>query len=172
MTGRWRIRIATIVIVWIAVVAALAFMEMRPSVTVLAAIVVAGAVVVWSMLDIGDVAAAVDWRATSDGGVSTRGADTRVRVLRRQISDPSALEGRTALHRSLITLVDEALRTTHGVDRFEQPTLAARVMGPHLTSFATSTPTSSDVLADPALLSSLIDQIERLSTEPHHQEIR
>ena len=172
MTTRWRVRIATLVIVWVAVVTTLALMQMRPAVTVLGAIAVAAAVVTWSMLDVGDVAAAVDWRANSDSGVSTRGSDTRVRVLRRQISDPNAMEGRAGLHRSLLGLVDDALRTTHGVDRLEQPTLAARLMGPHITAFAASTPTSSDVLADPSRLAALLDQIERLSTEPHHQEIR
>jgi hypothetical protein len=171
VTARRRLRIATVALAWIVAVTALALMDMRPSVTVLAAISVAAASVMWLLLDVGDVAAPVDWRAHSDGGVSTRGADTRVRVLRRQISDPNALEGRIALHRSLLDLVDDALHAAHGVDRLEQPVLAARLMGPLVTSFTTS-PTAGDLLIDPSRLNALLDEIERLSTEPRHQEIR
>ncbi len=171
MNVRWRLRIAGLVLVWIGVVTALALMDMRPSVTVLAAISIAVASVIWLLLDLGDVAAPVDWRAHSDGGVSTRGADTRVRVLRRQISDPHAMEGRTALHRSLLGIIDDSLHATHGVDRAAEPVRAARLMGPIVTAFTTS-PAAGDLLADPSRFNALLDEIERLSSEPRHQEIR
>lgn len=171
MSGRWRLRIATVTGLWFATVVALAVMDMRPSVTVLAAVAVAIAGILWLMLDLGDLAAPVDWRAYSDGGTSIRGADTRVRVLRRQISDGRALDGSAALQRSLVSVVDDVLATAHGIDRVGQPTQAAAVLGPRLQGFVDA-PVSGDLLADPARLASVLDEIERLADRSRSQETR
>ncbi len=171
MTGRWRLRIASVAGLWFATVVVLAVMDMRPSVTVLAAVAVAIASVLWLLLDLGDLAAPVDWRAYSDGGTSLRGADTRVRVLRRQISDGRALDGSAALQRSLVSLVDDVLATAHGIDRTGQPTQASAVLGPRLQGFVDA-PVSGDLLADPARLASVLDEIERLAASSRPQETR
>jgi hypothetical protein len=171
MSMRWRLRIATVAAVWLAMVVGLALMHMRPAVTVLAAIAVAAACVLWLMLDVGDLAAPVDWRAYSDSGVSIRGADTRVRVLRRQISDGRALDGSASLHRSLVSLVDDLLESTHGIDRAEHPAIAARVLGPQLQGFVDAPP-SGDLLADTNRLASILDLIEQLDDRTRPQETR
>jgi len=171
MSGKWRLRIASVAGAWFATVVALALMDMRPSVTVLAAVVVSIACILWLLLDVGDVAAPVDWRAYSDGGVSIRGADSRVRVLRRQISDGRALDGSAALQRALVSLVDDLLATAHGIDRAARPAQAADVLGPRLQTFVDS-PVSGDLLADPERLASILDQIERLAERSRPQETR
>jgi hypothetical protein len=171
MSARWRLRIATVTVLWFATVVALAVMEMRPSVTVLAAVAVSIACILWLLLDLGDLAEPVDWRAYSDGGTSIRGADSRVRVLRRQISDGRALDGSVSLQRALVSLVDDLLATSHGIDRVERPTEAADILGPRLQGFVDA-PVSGDLLADPERLATILDQIERLAERSRPQETR
>jgi hypothetical protein len=137
---------------------------------VLFGISVTVACAIWLLLDLGDLVAPVDWRAHSDGGVSTRGADARVRVLRRQLSDGLTLDGRS-LHRSLVSLIDDALRTVHGIDPAADPQLAELVMGPELAAFVRNA-SPSDLESDPTRLAALIARIERLCVDPTSQETR
>jgi hypothetical protein len=171
MSNRWRFRIAAMAGLWIATVVVMAVMDMRPAVTVLAAVAIAIASILWLLLDLGDLAAPVDWRAYSDGGASMRGADARVRVLRRQISDGRALDGSAALQRSLVSLVDDLLATSHGVDRVARPTQAATVLGPRLQAFVDA-PVSGNLLAHPERLAAILDEIERLADPSRPLETR
>jgi hypothetical protein len=165
MTTTWRIRALTFVGIWAAAVVVLGLMDMRPAVVSLAAVTVAVAAVLFFVLDVGDVAAPVDWRATSDGGTSARGADARVGVLRRQISDGRALDGPSTLHRTLVGLVDDALAAHHRLDRSAQPERARVLMGDELARFVDGT-TAPAVLADPRQLSTILARIESLATPP------
>ncbi|MFN6118719.1 MAG: hypothetical protein ACK5CE_03630, partial [Actinomycetes bacterium] len=64
MTRR-RVRLAVLVGGWAAAVGVFGVLQMRPAVTVIAAIVVAVAASLWWVLDVSDVAARTDWRATA-----------------------------------------------------------------------------------------------------------
>ena len=162
MSTVWRLRIASLVGIWLAAVGALALMDMRPAVVALAAITAAAGAVLFVVLDLGDVAAPVDWRAVSDAGTSIRGADARVGVLRRQIADGRVLDGPSTLHRSLVELVDDALRTHHRIDRTMQPAQARAVLGDELVRFVEGTGAAA-TLADPARLSVVLDRLEALT---------
>lgn len=165
MTRRWWTRLLTFVGIWLAAVAVLGLMDMRPSVTALAAITAAVAGVLFVVLDVGDLAVPVDWRATSDGGTSARAADARVGFLRRQISDGRALDGPSVLHHTLVGLVDDALITHHRVDRRADPERARALMGEELAQFVDGH-TAPAVLADARQLSTTIARIESLAIPP------
>ncbi len=164
MSRTWWLRIAGTAAAWAAAVTALALLEMRPAVVALAAIVVAGAVVLWVLLDLGDVAEPVEWRATSDLGAATRHADTRLLLLYRRVADQRALDQGHALHRGLVELVDDALRSRHGVDRAVDPGAAAAVLGPQLAAFVTGAAVPR--AADPVQLAALLDRIEHVCLGP------
>ena len=83
----------------------------------------------------------------------------------------AALDGSAALQRSLVSLVDDVLATAHGIDRTGQPTQASAVLGPRLQGFVDA-PVSGDLLADPARLASVLDEIERLAASSRPQETR
>lgn len=163
MSRIWRVRVIAVGMLWVATVATLALLDMRPSVVALAAIAGAVAAVLFLMLDLADVAAPVDWRAVSDGGATARGSDTRVRVLRRQISDGRALEGGTALHRTLVELIDDALVAHHRIDRWSEPDRARAVLGDELSRVVGSSAAAA-LVADPARLAAVLDRIERLAS--------
>lgn len=162
---QWRRRIGIAVAAWLGAVLVLAVTSMRPAVVGLAAVTAAGAAVLWLVLDLSDVSAPVDWRAHSDASAATRGADARVRVLRRQITDGRMLDGPSALHRSLVEIVDDALRAHHRIDRSSDPSRAADVLGRPLYEFVVSASPGPE-LADPRRLAGWLDQIEYVCTPP------
>jgi hypothetical protein len=174
MSRRWRLRLGAGAAAWAATVAVFSLLQMRPAVVPLAAITAAVAVVLWVLLDLGDVAQPVDWRATSDVGSGARGTDVRLAVLSRQVSDARALDGGRSLQRALVALVDDALRTRHGIDRATDPDGAAAALGPELASFTSvaslDTPPGAspvtELTADPARLAQLLDRIEYLCLAP------
>lgn len=155
----WRWRLALIGAGWLAIVTALALLEMRPAVVALAAIVGAVAAVLWVVLDVSDLAAPLDWRAHADMGGTTRGADARVRVLRRQIFDGHTFDGSSAIQRTLLSLVDDSLRARHGIDREREPRMAAEVLGPDLVSLVSNPDTAA--WSDPVRLARVLDHVER-----------
>ena len=170
---RWSWRVLALVAGWAGAVAALGLLQMRPAVTVLAALAGVVAATLWMVLDVSDVAVRADWRATADGSGTTGGGDARVGALRRQIADARVFEDNTSLHRSLVALADEALRL-HGVDRTTQPARAAALLGPPLTSFVSLAP-DREVIGDPRRLDVLVSRLEQLAAgppAPSPQEIR
>lgn len=174
MSRRWRLRLGGAAAAWAATVAAFALLGMRPAVVPLAAITAAVAVVLWVLLDLGDVAQPVDWRATSDIGAGARGTDARLALLHRQVSDARSLDGGRSLQRALVALVDDALRSRHDIDRVADPDAAAAVLGPELVSFTSvawldAAPDASPLTAlaaDPARLAQVLDRIEHLCLAP------
>lgn len=158
---RWSWRSMALVGGWAGSVAVLGLLQMRPAVTVLAALAGVVAATLWMVLDVSDVAVRTDWRASADGSGTTRGGDARVGALRRQIADARAFDDSTSLHRSLVELADEALRL-HGVDRLAQPSRAAALLGPQLTAFVSHAP-DREVIGDARRLDTLVSRLEQLT---------
>lgn len=160
----WRWRTAVVGGGWLAAVTALALLEMRPAVVALAAIVTAIASVLWLVLDVSDLAAPLDWRGHADVGGTARGSDARVRVLRRQIFDGNTLDGSSAVQRTLVTLIDDALLAHHGIDRAASPDAAAAVLGPDLVALVHAADASA--WSDPVRLGRVLDHVERFVAAP------
>lgn len=161
MSGRWRVRATTIGSIWALVFAVMAWLEMGPRPVLLAGIAAALAAGLWLMLDVSDIAAPAAWAAAYDTGGTRRGADSRLRLLHRQIQHaPSHDEGRV-LHRLLVDLIDDRLLAEHGIDRAVEPARAAAELGADLAAFVTVLP-SARQLSNPAFLSSILTRIEAL----------
>jgi hypothetical protein len=149
MSARWRARAITSAIGWALIVALMSWLQMGPRPVLLAGIAAAIATALWLMLDLSDVAAPAAWGAASHTGGTRRGADSRLRLLHRQIEHaPSHDEGRV-LHRLLVDLVDDRLLAEHGIDRTVEPDRA-------------TTAPSARRLGNPAFLSSILTRIEAL----------
>ncbi len=162
MTRR-RVRLAVLVGGWAAAVAVFGVLQMRPAVTVIAAIVVAVAASLWWVLDVSDVAARTDWRATADTSGSAAGSDARVSALRRQILDARIFVDDTSLSRALVSLVDDVLQR-RGIDRSREPDRAAVLLGPQLGSFIAD-PSDRALLGDPRRLDLVVRRLEQLSAD-------
>lgn len=162
MTRR-RLRLAVLVGGWVAAVAVFGVLEMRPAVTVIAAIVVAVAASLWWVLDVSDVAARTDWRATADTSGSAAGSDARVSALRRQILDARIFVDDTSLSRALVSLVDDVL-LRWGIDRAQEPERAAALLGPQLGQFVAD-PSDRALLGDPRRLDLVVRRLEQLSAD-------
>lgn len=161
MSTRWPARVVTAGSIWAMVVALMAWLEMGPRPVLLAGIAAALATALWLMLDLSDVAAPAAWSAASTTDGTRRGADSRLRLLHRQIEHaPSHDEGRV-LHRLLVELIDDRLLADHCIDRTVQPDRAAAELGTDLAGFVAATP-SAKRLGDPAFLSSILTRIEAL----------
>jgi hypothetical protein len=161
VSRRWQARAALVGSIWALVFAVMAWLDMGPRPALLAGIAVALAAGLWLMVDISDRAAPATWAATYDTGGTRRGADSRLRVLHRQIQHaPTHDEGRV-LHRLLVDLIDDRLLAEHGIDRVVEPARAAAELGADLASFVTLVP-SARQLSDPSFLSSILTRIEAL----------
>jgi hypothetical protein len=147
-------------VVWVGVVAVMAGLEMRPAVIALGAVVFAVGSVVAVMFDLGDLPRPVDWSAVRDSGSSTRGADARVRSLRRQLVDERRLD-LGQLHRTLSELVDDRLLAHHRIDRAADPAAAAAVLAPSLRDLLAMAPDDRSI-GDPRRLQRVLTDLEAL----------
>ena len=109
--------------VWLVTVGLMAALEMRPAVLAMGAIVAAVAAVAGVLFDLGELPVPVDWTAVRDSGTSGRGADPRVRSLRRKLLDERRLDV-THLRATLVELVDDRLVAHHRIDRSADPVAA------------------------------------------------
>ncbi len=149
-----------VLVVWLGCVAVMAGLEMRPAVVALGAIVAAVVAVVAVMFDLGELPVPVDWTAVRDSGSSARGADPRVRSLRRQLTDERRIDlGR--LHGTLVGLIDDRLAAHHHIDRALDPAAAAAVLTPVLRDLVATAPDDRS-LADPARLRRVLTDLEAL----------
>lgn len=161
MTTSWRVRATIATVLWLAMVIALVAMQMRPSVPLLAGVTLAIVSSLWMLLDLADVAAPVSWVASRDAGGTGRGADPRVRLLHRQLTESLASDGGGALRRDLVALIDDRLHTVHGIDRATEPGRAGEQLEPALRMLVTDS-SSSAGLTDPRQLAAILAAIEVL----------
>lgn len=153
-------RAAAVLVIWIATVAALAGLEMRPAVLVLGAITAAVVGVIAVVFDLAELPAPVDWSAVRDSGTSNRGADPRVRTLRRQLLDERRLD-LGHLHLTMVELIDDRLLAHHHVDRAADPAAASAVLAPSLREVLASSP-DDRLLGDPRRLQRILTDLEAL----------
>ena len=153
-------RMLTVLVVWLGCVAVMAGLEMRPAVVALGAITTAVATVLAVTYDLGELPMPVDWSAVRDSGTSSRGADPRVRSLRRQLVDERRLD-LGHLHATMIELVDDRLLAHHRVDRALDPAAAAAVLTPSLRELLAAPPDDRS-LGDPRRLQRILTDLEAL----------
>jgi hypothetical protein len=155
-----RRRALAVLVVWVGCVAVMAGLEMRPAVLALGAIVAAVAGVIAVVFDLADLPVPVDWSAVRDSGTSNRGADPRVRTLRRQLLDERRLD-LGHLHRTMVELVDDRLLAHHHIVRAADPAAAAAVLAPSLREVLASSP-DDRLLSDPRRLQRILTDLEAL----------
>lgn len=115
---------------------------------------------IWFMAEVGPTAARPR-PAAAGPGRSSQSADLRITTLRQALayggSDHYLAE---RVHSTLVDVVDDELRATHGVDRAHDPTAAADILGPELTRFVDD-PESATRMTAPGLtrIVTLIEQI-------------
>ena len=140
MTPTWRTALG--VAAAVAVVELLAVSTgMDPQLALLGALVVAVCAVGWGVNALArSVAAPVTWPTPlPDIDVST---DWQIAALRSRIAYGAEDKGADELLRAtLVRIVDERLRTEHGVDRHAQPDRARAVLGDELYAFTTEAAT-------------------------------
>jgi hypothetical protein len=135
MKGAWSfVVLVALVVVAVEVLASATGMD--PQSALLGALVVAAVAIVWAVRAMGaTVSAAPIWPAPlPDEDVST---DWQVAALRSRITYGSGdAEASERLHATLVRIIDDRLRTEHGIDRRSQPEAARAVLGDELLAFA------------------------------------
>jgi len=110
----------------------------RPAVIVLAGIVVVGAALVVSVVDVARDIGDTGW---SRPRITTRpiDGDQRVTQLRHQMAGARKTDS-SELHDRLVSLVDDRLIVHHGIHRSEHPLLANQTLTPALRVLLTGSP--------------------------------
>lgn len=161
----WLRRVGVSAAVWAAICVVAALVGARPRPLVLAAMVIAAAAVVWVSTDLGHDVEPASWSPGYPGylgGRHDRGADVRVRVLRRTLAealDDDAFIAR--VHPILVDLVDDRLDSSYGVTRPEHPGAARTILGPELADFVEHPPPPARA-RDLQYLSDILSRIESL----------
>lgn len=159
---RWRRRAAVTTVLWLVLCLLATWLRMRPAVVVLAGIVAVVALVAWTARDVGLEVQGMSWTTGYESYPRSRGADTRLAVLRRRIFDTlDRTDATDPLHAILVPLVDERLASRHGIDRQRDPVAAERLLGPELASYVQAPPEPGRV-RNTRHLSDLLSRIESL----------
>ena len=124
--------------IWLVLSLSLWVTGSRPAVIALAGIVVVGAALVVSVLDVARDIGDTGWSRPRN---TTRlsGNDQRAIQLRHQVAGARQTDS-TALHDRLVSLVDDRLIVRHGIHRSEQPVLADQALTPTLRALLTGSP--------------------------------
>jgi len=158
----WLKRVAAVVVIWAAVVAVGVLFQMSPRPLLLAAAVLAGGSLLWLVTDIGTATQTSRWQIAATVSQVTRGSDPRVGILHRSLSDPDDRRGYSRnVHPTLVSVVDERLRTRHGIDRAAEPARAREVLGDDLADFLRQ-PCPGPAGREPRHLADLLTRIESL----------
>lgn len=160
---RWRVR--TFLVAWAGVVA-VPLLGGRLMHVALAALVAAVFTVVWWWLaEIGALAEAADWTATSAASLRGRGSDPRASRLQRVVRD--VLDGNTSvgsdvmLAHTLVEIIDDRVLAHHGIDSVSDPDRYAAVVGADLAEFVHAV-AAGRATVRARQLPALISRIERL----------
>ena len=161
MSTSWTRRAVTVFVIWVVVYAVSAAADTDPQPVLLAALIVLLASVLWLATDLADHVVPAKWETWTMSLRSRRGADVRVGVLQRALSDVATRQDVDRLHPVLVALVDDRLAAHHGIDRTTDASRAATVLGPELSDFVRRAP-SPVQLGSHVYLSSVLDRIEQL----------
>lgn len=133
---RWIKRGVTTAAVFAAVFALGTYLRMHPNPFVLAGLVLAIAAALWFCTDVWPQSQNTDWEPPEPDPFSARGADVRVAMLRRRLTDATA-EARPhdSLRPILIAVIAERLAAHHGIDLRTEPERARPVLGPQLSAY-------------------------------------
>jgi hypothetical protein len=151
--------------VWIVLAVSMAIADMEPRVVVLGAALAGAATAIWVVVDVGTGTRPMQWYPVVETPFPGHTSDARISTIRlriQSVGDPGS-HG-TRLHAALVELVDDRLFTEHGIDRFEQPERARRVIGDDLMRFVSSPPSPRE-LADQRTLEHIVSLVERIPAE-------
>jgi hypothetical protein len=160
----WRRRVLHLVGVWLGVVVMALLLGLQPDVAHLGAILLAGAMAVWYLLDHTEANRVAVWPLRDSERADRRGGDYRASSLatRLEAADRRG-EGRPELtrrlHAQLSTIILERLFAKHGITIEEEPRWAQGVMPPELWEFVTGLP--DPALYSPAHLDQILRRIEQ-----------
>lgn len=163
--GRWRRRVLHVLGVWLALVLGAAALGIAPDVLQLGAILVAGAVLAWYVVDHATANHVATWPlADLDERGAQRGGDYQVTSLASRLRAADLQrQGRAdvnrLLHHQLSTIIGERLYAKHGITIEEEPRWAQSVMPPELWDFVTGLP--DPTLYSPAKLDPFLRRIEQ-----------
>lgn len=119
----------------------------------------------WWVSDVGALTEAADWTAESRGSARGRGADARASRLHRQTRD--VLQGNTRvgsdviLAQTLVEVIDDRVRTNHGINSVTDPERFAAIVGADLDAFLRAV-AAGRATVRARQLPGLISRIERL----------
>ena len=163
--GPWRRRVVGLLLTWLGLVLAAVLLGLRPSVPHVAALLLAGAMLLWFVMDHTAAAHLTVWPLTDAGELgAARGGDFRVTNLAARLEAAGGRgEGRDDLardlHAQLTTIIDQRLDALHGITLETEPKWAKGVMPPELWDFV-SRPADPD-LPSPAHLDQILRRIEQ-----------
>lgn len=158
---RWRVRVVAVLFVAAAVYGVMSVAGMQPRPLLLTALVGSAALLGWFALDLLVEVEGAYWQPGGRRSGSQRGADLRVGTIKRRLTD-AFTENRFAakLHPVLVQLIDDKLTAVHGINRQDQPQVAAEVLGPELTAFLSGS--TVEAMRDPVYVELIIGRIETL----------
>lgn len=163
----WPRRVAGTLAAWAAAVLVLGALGLSPSVPLLGATVLAGASLVFRLLDTVAHPSSGRWppRVVSSTGLG-RGADHEVASLARRLAGaPETPEAAAAvardLHALLCRVASDRVLARHGFVVAEDHDRAREVLPPDVLELLTGPP-RAEQLTDPAALDHLLDRIESL----------
>ncbi len=132
---------------------------MEPNPLLLAVAIGALTVLCWFVNDVGQVAGPANWRVDAPGSTLSHGEDSRVGILQRQL-DGLFRHSSDAVSPVLVGVIDERVRSRHGIDRQTDRDAFRRVVGDELDAFVAATDAGSPVAA--RSLFGIIARIEQL----------
>lgn len=174
----WRVSVTAGVGVTVAV--GMVLLGMEPRLILVAFVVMTVAAAMWLVLDLGNAAEPLHWH---DYGLNDAGPaqpDRRVRALRSRLERNartrrtsstvnSAGDDRSSPHDeiadTLVDVIDDHLRSEHGLDRSHRPEAAAAILGPDLTRFVTD-PSARRSMTQRRSLARTVSMIEALESPP------
>lgn len=156
------IRLGVAGLVALGVVAMLGFSGAGPHVAVIASLVVVGAMIIWLIRDVIEVAIPTGESVRRVRADPEPRADRRVTRLRSGLAygrpDGASLD---TLRTRLIELIDDQLLWAHQINRHDDPDAARVILAPRLRAFVDD-PDSARDLTRPAELDRILTLIERL----------
>lgn len=141
---------------------AMVALDMGPETLLVAAVVSCVAASVWCVRSLSMTTANTEPRSSVVAEPARPAMDGRVRTLRSEIvfgRNPARDADR--LHATLIELIDDQLRHSHGIDRLTDDDRAAAVLGPELSGFIQD-PTAVATLSDVHRIDRIVTLIEQL----------
>lgn len=163
--GPWRRRVGGLLITWLVLVIGAGVLGLAPSVPHVAAILLAGAMLAWFVVDHTAALSITIWPLTDIGDLGApRGGDFRAANLAGRLAAANGSgQGRAELavdlHAQLTAIIDQRLDAKHGIAMETEPKWARGVMPPELWDFVSSPPDPQ--LPSPDVLDQILRRIEQ-----------